>query len=266
MIRGGEVKFFYRTKSHQLRERTTQSVFGIRPVAEAINAGREINKVLIRKGLHNDQFNELFQKIRESGIPYQFVPVEKLNSITNGNHQGVIAILSLIEYKNLEEIVQRTFEEGRDPFLIVLDRITDVRNFGAIARSAECAGVDAIVVPEKSSATITPDAIKTSAGALNKVPVCRRKDLLTTLQYLKQSGIILAAATEKTSNLYYTTDLRGPIAILMGSEESGISRQLLDIVDIQVKIPLAGSIESLNVSVACGIIAFEIVRQRNTRT
>lgn len=245
-----------------MKDKTTQIIFGIRPVAEAINSGREINKIFIKKGLRSEQFNELFQKIRDFGIPFQFVPSEKLNSMTGGNHQGIVATLSLIEYKSLEEIIQRTYEEGRDPFIIVLDRITDVRNFGAIARTAECAGVDALVVPEKSSVTITPDAIKTSAGALNRVAVCRRKDLLTTINYLQESGITVAAATEKANDAYFNADLHGPIAILMGSEESGISNSLLDVADKLIKIPLAGAIESLNVSVACGVVAFEIIRQR----
>jgi len=245
-----------------LKDNTTQYVFGIHPVTEAINSGREINKVFIRKGLKNEPFNDLFQKIRELSIPFQFVPNEKLNSLTGGNHQGIVAVLSTIEYKNLEEIVQRTYEEGRDPFIIVLDRITDVRNFGAIARTAECAGVDAIVVPEKGSVTVTPDAIKTSAGALNRVAVCRRKDMVETIRYLKEAGISIAAATEKSSSDYFKADLHGPIALLMGSEESGISSQLLELSDKLIRIPLAGSIESLNVSVACGVIAFEIVRQR----
>ena len=170
--------------STMLKKSSEQIVFGIHPVAEAINSGKELNKVLIRKGVKGEAFNMLFQKIRDRGIPYQFVPVEKLNRLTRSNHQGVIALLSLIEYKNLEEIIQRTFEEGRDPLILVLDRITDVRNFGAIARTAECAGVDAIIVPERESVTITPDAIKTSAGALNRIAVSRKRDLKEAIKYL----------------------------------------------------------------------------------
>jgi 23S rRNA (guanosine2251-2'-O)-methyltransferase len=259
---GEKERFFYKIKINKLKDNSLQYVFGIHPVTEAINSGREVNKVYIRKGLKNEPFNELFQKIRELSIPFQFVPNEKLNSLTGRNHQGIIAELSSIEYKNLEEIIQRTYEEGRDPFIIVLDRITDVRNFGAIARTAECAGVDAIVVPEKGSVTVTPDAIKTSAGALNRVAVCRKKDLVETVAYLKESGISIAAATEKARYDYFNTDLRGPVALIMGSEESGISKPLLEISEKLIRIPMAGSIESLNVSVACGIIAFEIVRQR----
>lgn len=231
-------------------------------MAEAINSGKEINRILIRKGSRGENTNELFQKIRDMGIPYQFVPVEKLNRITQGNHQGIIAFLSLIEYKSLEELVQRSFEAGRDPFILILDRITDVRNFGAIARTAECAGVDAIVVPEKESVAVTPDAIKTSAGALNRIDVSRSKNLSDTIQYLKESGIQIVAVTEKAEENYYRSMLTGPLALIMGAEDTGISQTLLDMADKQVKIPMSGSVESLNVSVACGILLFETVKQR----
>jgi 23S rRNA (guanosine2251-2'-O)-methyltransferase len=246
-----------------LKDKTSQFIFGIRPVAEAINSGKEINKVFIKKGLQSELFTELFHKIRELGIPFQFVPAEKLNSLVRGNHQGIVAVLSLIEYKNIEEIVRRTYEEGRDPLIVILDQITDVRNFGAIARTAECAGVDCIVIPEKNSVTITPDAIKTSAGALNRIAVSRQRDLLSAIKFLQESGIEIAAATEKAHDFYYASDLRGPLAIILGSEESGISSALLNAADRKVRIPLAGSIESLNVSVALGIIIFEVIRQRN---
>jgi 23S rRNA (guanosine2251-2'-O)-methyltransferase len=245
-----------------LRDKSLQYIFGIRPVAEALNSGKEINKIFIKKNLQGDLFNSLFQKIREMGVPFQFVPAEKLNSLIKGNHQGIVASLSLIEYKNLEEIVQRAYEEGRDPFLLILDQITDVRNFGAIARTAECAGIDVIVIPEKNSVTITPDALKTSAGALNRIAVSRKNDLTKAIRYLQESGIVVVAATEKADNYYYTADLRGPLAILMGSEEQGISSALLNMADKKVQIPLEGSIESLNVSVACGVIVFEALRQR----
>jgi 23S rRNA (guanosine2251-2'-O)-methyltransferase len=245
-----------------LKKSAKQIVFGIHPVAEAVNSGKELNKVLIRKGLKGETFTHLFQKIRDEGIPYQFVPAEKLNRMTRGNHQGVIALLSLIEYKNLEEIIQRTFEEGRDPLILILDRITDVRNFGAIARTAECAGVDAIIVPERESVAITPDAIKTSAGALNRIAVSRKRDLKQVISYLKASGIRIIAASEKAEAYYSSSDITGPVALLMGAEDTGISPELLKMSDTQVKIPLAGSIESLNVSVAFGILVFEVVRQR----
>lgn len=251
-----------RLKTILLKSNTKQLVFGFHPVAEAINSGKEINKILIRKGSQGENINDLFQKIRDMGIPYQFVPVEKLNRVTQGNHQGIIAFLSLIEYKNLEEIVQRSYEAGRDPFILVLDRITDVRNFGAIARTAECAGVDVIVVPEKESVAVTPDAIKTSAGALNRIDVARRKNLAETVQYLHESGIQVVAVTEKADEYYYRSELTGPLALIMGAEDTGISKTLLEMSDKQVKIPMPGTVESLNVSVACGILLFEAVKQR----
>lgn len=229
---------------------------------EALKAGREINRILFRKGLKNDSFSALFKLARQYNIPFQYVPVEKLNRITNANHQGVIAFLSLIEYKNIEEIVQRTYEDGRDPFVLVLDHITDVRNFGAIARTAECAGVDAIIIPQRGSVSITPDAIKTSAGALNRLAICRSADLVSTTQFLRSSGLSVIAVTEHADHFYYTTNLLGPIALIMGSEQKGISNLLLKHSDSLVKIPMHGRIESLNVGVASGVICFEVVRQR----
>ncbi len=245
-----------------LKNKNSNLIFGIHPLAEAINAGRQINKVFIRKGLRSEHFAALFQKIRDYGIPYQYVPVEKLNRLIGGNHQGVVAMLSLIEYKDLEEIIQRTFEEGRDPFIIVLDGITDVRNFGAIARTAECAGIDAIVIPEKGSVAITPDAFKTSAGSLNRISVCRRKDMESTMKYLKESGLKIIAAMESARDIFFHADITGPVALIMGSEGSGIRSTILSLVDSRLHIPMKGSINSLNVSVAFGIIAFEVVRQR----
>jgi 23S rRNA (guanosine2251-2'-O)-methyltransferase len=240
-----------------------QLVVGVRPVIEAIKAGKEINKVFLKHGSKSEQFTELFQLIRTNQVPFQFVPVEKLNRITSANHQGVVAQLSLIEYKNVEEIITRSYENGIDPFIIVLDQITDVRNFGAIVRTAECAGAHAIVIPSKGSVSITVDAIRTSAGALNRFDVCRSENLLTTINYLKESGLAIVAATEKADDFYYNTDLKGPIALIMGSEETGVDPELLKMAEHLVRIPLFGEVESLNVSVACGIIAFEIVRQRS---
>jgi 23S rRNA (guanosine2251-2'-O)-methyltransferase len=239
-----------------------QIIIGIHPLLEAVKAGKEINKVLVKRGLKGESFSILFGEIRKLGIPFQFVPIEKLNGITKANHQGVIAYVSLIEYKNIEEIIRNCFDIGRDPFVIVLDQITDVRNFGAIARTAECAGVDAIVIPSKGSVSITPDALKTSAGALNRIPVCRTLNLLDTVKYLQDSGLTILASTEKAEEKYFDIDLKGPIALIMGDEERGISMDILKISNNMVSIPLKGEVESLNVSVACGIIAFEIVKQR----
>lgn len=243
--------------------RSKQYLIGIHSVYEAIHGGKEINKVFIKKGLRGQQFTDLIKTIREKGIPFQYVPVEKLNRISQ-NHQGVIAFLSLIEYKSLEEIVQRTFEKGKDPFVLVLDQITDVRNFGAIARTSECAGVDAVVIPTKGSVSITPEAIKASAGALNRLDVCRSESLTDTVNVLRNYGLRTIVATEKAEKPYYSVDLQGPVTVLMGSEEKGVSNQLLKLADDMINIPLKGAIESLNVSVAFGIVAFEIVRQRGS--
>jgi 23S rRNA (guanosine2251-2'-O)-methyltransferase len=237
-------------------------IFGIHPVIEAIKAGREIDRVFLRKGARNESFTQILSLVRQFNIPFQYVPVEKLNRITGGNHQGIIAQLSLIEYKHIEEIVQRTFETGKDPFIAVLDRITDTRNFGAIARTAEGAGIDALVIAEKGAASITPDAIKTSAGALIRLAICRTSNLENTVQYLKDSGIAIVSATEKASENFYTSNLLGPVALVMGSEEDGISPAILKLSDKRIKIPMQGNLESLNVGVAFGILSFEIVRQR----
>ena len=237
-------------------------IVGLHPILEAIRAGKEINKVLIRKGLKNESFNILFQQIRDFKIPFQHVPVEKLNRITKANHQGVVAFLSVIEYQNIENILQNCFEQGRDPFIIILDHLTDVRNFGAIARTAECAGVDAIIIPSNGSVSVSSDSVKTSAGALNHIPVCRSENLNITVKLLQNSGLAIMAATENAADVYFATDLKGPIALVMGSEESGINSSILKTAEKLIKIPLQGEVKSLNVSVACGIIVYEILRQR----
>jgi 23S rRNA (guanosine2251-2'-O)-methyltransferase len=237
-------------------------IVGLHPLSEAILAGKEINKVLIRKGLKNENFISLFQLIRDHKIPYQYVPVEKLNRITKANHQGVIAFLSVIEYQNLESILQNCYESGRDPFIIILDHLTDVRNFGAIARTCECVGVDAIVIPSNGSVSVSPDSIKTSAGALNHIPVCRSENLDNTVKLLQDSGLTVLAATEKAEDIYFKIDLKGPIALVMGSEDAGINPSILRSADKLIKIPLLGEVKSLNVSVACGIVTYDIFRQR----
>lgn len=260
-IHGATGKFIFQTNSLVLKTKN-QFIVGTRPVIEAITAGKEINKILFRKGLRGENTGELFTLVRNSGIPYQFVPLEKLNRLHHGNHQGVIAILSAIEYKELAEIVQRCYEEGRDPFIIVLDQLTDVRNFGAIARTAECAGADAIVIPGKGSVSITADSMKTSAGALNRIAVSRSADLTATVKDLIASGLRIVAASEKATDNYFNISLTGPVALVVGSEEKGIHSEILKVANHLVKIPMRGSVESLNVSVACGILAFEIVKQR----
>ncbi len=237
-------------------------VFGTRAVTEAINSGKNIDKVLFRKGLNNELFHELYKKIKEEDIPFQFVPVEKINRITRKNHQGVLALLSPIEFQYIENVLLSIYDTGKAPLILILDQVSDVRNFGAIVRSAECAGVHAIVVPEKGSARISADAVKTSAGALFNVPICREVNLKKIIGFLKESGVKVVAASEKAGSLYTETDMKIPLAIIMGSEEKGISEPLLKLADELIKIPILGSIESLNVSVASSLVIYEAVRQR----
>lgn len=238
-------------------------IYGTRAVIEAINTGKTIEKVFIKTGLNNDLYQQLLSLIKENEIAFQFVPIEKINRITRKNHQGVLAFISPIEYTNIEMLLPVLYESGKDPLFLILDQITDVRNFGAITRSAECAGVDAIVIPDKGMARIGADAIKTSAGAIHHMPICKVNNLLKTIQYLKDSGIQIVAATEKAEKLYTQGNFNMPVAIVMGSEESGISYSILNIADQQLKIPLFGNIESLNVSVSAALMMYEAVRQRN---
>lgn len=250
-------------KSHSHQTANTDTIiFGTRAVIEAINAGKEIDKILIQKGLSNQLFNELRKAVQGRDIPFQFVPQEKLNRISLKNHQGVVAYIAEVTYYDVEEQLTQVFEKGKIPLVLILDRVTDVRNFGAIARSAECAGVNFIVIPSRGAAQINADAIKTSAGALNRIPVCREENLKNTIEFLKESGLQILACHEKTDNYHFNVDLTKPTAIIMGSEENGISNEYLKRSDMQVKIPMVGSIASLNVSVATGIILFEAVKQR----
>ena len=237
-------------------------IYGIRPVAEAIKSGLEIDRVLLRKGLKSSMTGEIMALSKEHGIFVQFVPVEKLNRITGKNHQGVIALTSKISYHQLEQVLPSVFEKGEVPLFLVLDGITDIRNFGAIARSAECAGVHAIVIPQQGSAQVNEEAVRTSAGALLRVPVCRVQRLREAAAYMAESGIMLVGASEKGDEHYFDSDLTTPAAFIMGSEEKGISAELIELCGMLVKIPMKGEIASLNVSVAAGILLFEAVRQR----
>jgi 23S rRNA (guanosine2251-2'-O)-methyltransferase len=243
----------------------TEMIYGTRAVIEAIAAGKQIEKVMIQSGLSNDLVRELINKAKSKNVPVSFVPQEKLKRISSKNHQGVICLVSAVSFSSLDNIVHKAFSEGKDPVLLLLDRITDVRNFGAIARTAECAGVDAIVIGEKGNAPITSDAMKTSAGALNHIPVCRERDLKKTLQYLRESGIKVIACTEKTEKNLFECTLKGPVALLLGSEEDGISEVLLRDADELARIPMKGKIGSLNVSVAAGVAIYEVVRQQSSR-
>ncbi|MCK4746095.1 MAG: 23S rRNA (guanosine(2251)-2'-O)-methyltransferase RlmB [Bacteroidales bacterium] len=239
-------------------------IFGIRAVTEAIQSGQELERVFFRKGLRGDLAAELLSLARNSGVPIQFVPVEKLNQFTRKNHQGVVALISPILYHTLDQLVPGLFEAGKVPLLLLLDGITDVRNFGAIARTAECAGVHGLVVPRSGSARIHEDAVKTSSGALLTVPVCRVTGLGDAVKFLKNSGIRIVAATEKASLSFYDANLKDPLAIIIGSEEKGIHPSILALCDEEVSIPLHGQIASLNVSVAASLLMYEAVRQRSS--
>ena len=238
-------------------------IFGIHPVNEAIRSGKPIDKVLIKQGFKNEILPGLFPALRDQNIPFQYVPLEKLNRLTGGNHQGIIALVSELEYTDLEKLVPMLFEQGKLPVLVLLDSITDVRNLGALARSAECSGMDALIVPSKGSAQINADAIKTSAGALNNIPVCRVNSLEDAAKYLQDSGFQLVAATEKAEDFIFNADFNKPVALILGAEDTGIDPKLLKMADVLVKIPMYGAIQSLNVSAAASVLFFEIVRQRN---
>lgn len=240
----------------------TDCIFGLRAVIEAIKAGKQIDRLLIKQGLQGALYHELMAEVSKNHIAYQIVPVERIELVTRKNHQGVLAWLSLIEYQSITSLLPWIFEKGEDPMIIALDGVSDVRNFGAIVRSAECFGAHAIVIPEKGSARITADAIKTSAGALHTFPVCREKSIVRAIEYLKESGLKVITATEKSGTEAQHAKLTGPSVLIMGSEEKGISRELMALSDYQVMIPMTGKIGSLNVSVAAGVLLYEIMRQR----
>ena len=242
--------------------RYENAIFGLRPIIEAIQAGKEIDTLFIQKGLKSELFQELWQLVRAYKVNYKHVPVEKLNRLTRKNHQGVFAFISPINFHKTDIIIQEIFEKGKNPLFLILDRVTDVRNFGAIVRTAECSGAQAVIVPEKGSAAINGDALKTSAGALHNIPICREFNLKATIEYLKNCGLQIIGCTEKTDDIIYQPDFSVPTAIIMGSEEDGISTEYLKLCDYKVKIPMNGRIDSLNVSVSAGVILYEAVRQR----
>ncbi|MBR1596452.1 MAG: 23S rRNA (guanosine(2251)-2'-O)-methyltransferase RlmB [Phocaeicola sp.] len=239
-----------------------EMIFGVRAVIEALDAGKEIDKILIKRDMQSDLSRELFAALRGRMIPVQRVPVERIDRITRKNHQGVVAFVSPITYQLTEDIVPFLFEQGKSPLLLMLDGITDVRNFGAIARTCECAGVDAIIIPAKNSVTVNADAVKTSAGALMTLPVCKEQSLTATIKFLKDSGFRILAATEKGDYDYSKANYTDPTCIIMGAEDTGVPYEHLKYCDEWVRIPLMGKIESLNVSVAAGILIYEAVKQR----
>lgn len=240
-----------------------ECIFGIRAVIEAIQQEKEIDKVMLKQGIKGELFQVLFSLLKERDIPFQYVPDEVFRPFADRNHQGVLAEVSPVPYQDIHEVIEGVKAIGRVPFILILDRITDVRNFGAIARTAECAGVDAIVIPNKNSAKISSDAIKTSAGALYHIPVCRVLNLKKLVRELKfRQCMQVYAATEKAEKYYTEADMKIPLAIVMGAEDKGIDEGILNLVTEQVRIPMSGNIESLNVSAAAAVMIYEVVRQR----
>jgi len=239
------------------------TIFGIRPVIEAIEAGKKFEKIYLKQNSEGELFHHLLRLIKLHGITSQFVPVERLHRFTRQNHQGVVALCAAIELADFESTIENVIQNSENPLVIILDGVTDVRNFGAISRSAECAGAKAVIMPAKGAAPINADAIKTSAGALNIIPVCKVSNLKAAIFYLKSVGFQIVAAREKADKLYFHADYMKPTAIIMGAEDSGISQTNLALCDEQVKIPLYGKINSLNVSAAAAILMFEVVRQKN---
>lgn len=245
-----------------MSKRKSNIIYGIHPLIEAIEAGKDIDKILIQKGVHNEVYLKIRELVMGTSIPYQFVPAEKLKRITTKAHQGVIAFVSPIAYYNIEDIVPALYEAGKIPLILILDGITDVRNIGAIARSAECFGVHAIVVPVKGSAQLNEDAVKSSAGALMRVPVCRDENLIRVIDYLKNSGLKIVSTSEKSEVALSDAEFTGPLAMIMGSEEKGVDQRLLSKSDLVLKIPMTGQVASLNVSVASGIVLYEVSMKR----
>jgi 23S rRNA (guanosine2251-2'-O)-methyltransferase len=237
-------------------------IFGIHAITEAINSGKTIDKVFIQKSFSGSGLKELEKLLREKAINISYAPVQKLNRLTSKNHQGAIALISPIEFHNLETIVQEVFEQGKNPLFIILDEISDARNFGAIIRTAECTGVHAIIIPQKGAAPVNGDTIKTSAGAVFNLPICKVNHIKDAIYYLQGSGVNVVAATEKSNDVLYNIDFTKPTALIMGSEGKGVSASVLKLVDDKAKLPMFGEISYLNVSVACGALLYEIVRQR----
>lgn len=240
----------------------TTTIFGTRAVLEAIHNGETIDKIYVQKGLSGQLFQELQQKTKSGDYNISYVPVEKLNKLVKGNHQGVVAKISPIAFSDLEEVVEKALSKGTAPLFLLLDQIDDVRNFGAIIRTAECCGVDGIIIPKKGGAPVTADTVKTSAGAIFNIPLIKVDHIKDAIYYMQASGIKVVAATEKTDTLLYNADLAQPVALIMGNEGKGISDSVLKLADEKAKLPMLGSIGSLNVSVACGAFLYEVVRQR----
>ena len=239
------------------------TIFGIHPILEALKSELVLDKLFIQKDSNHSKIQEIVTICEKSDVTINYVPLEKLNRLTKGNHQGVVAITSPISFYSLESLIENIVQEKEKPLFLILDQISDVRNFGAIIRTAECTGVDAIIIQKKGGAPVTGDTIKTSAGAIFKIPICKVDHIKDAIFYLKASNIITIAATEKTNETIYDLNLNAPLAIVMGSEGKGVSKSVLNIVDQKAALPLLGDINSLNVSVACGALLYEVLRQRN---
>lgn len=240
----------------------TQYIYGVHAVLEAFEAGKDIDKILLSKTLNDETAKEISEKARALRVPVQRVPVQKIDRITRKNHQGVLAMMAAVAYYQVEDLVPQLFDEGENPFIVVLDGVTDVRNFGAVARTCECAGVSAIVIPDRESVSVNADAVKTSAGALNYLPVCREHNLVKAVRLLRDSGFKIVGTSDKSQMPYTKGNYTGPVAIVLGAEDKGISPEIMKLCDTQVLIPEFGHINSLNVSVAGGIMIYEVVRQR----
>ncbi|ESU20879.1 putative tRNA:rRNA methyltransferase [Flavobacterium cauense R2A-7] len=238
-------------------------IFGIRAIIEAINAGKEVDKVFIQKDAQGDLMQDLMKTMKKNSINFSYVPVEKLNRLTSNNHQGAVATIAPISFVSLETLVESVMESGKKPLFLILDQLSDARNFGAIIRTAECTGVDGIIVQKQGSAPVNGDTVKTSAGAVFNVPICKVDHIKDAIFYLQGSGIKTVAATEKTEQNIYDIDFSEPVAIIMGSEDRGVNPSVLKIVDEKAKLPMFGTIGSLNVSVACGAFLYETIRQRS---
>jgi 23S rRNA (guanosine2251-2'-O)-methyltransferase len=238
-------------------------IYGIHPLLEAIEAGKTIDKVMIQKGLNRETTQKILSPLKNLQVPFQFVPREKLNRITGKNHQGVISFMSPIEYQKIEWLLPTLYEKGETPLILILDRITDVRNFGAICRTAECAGVHAVIIPAKGAAQINADAVKTSAGAVLRIPICRESSLSKTVEYLKESGLKIFACDEYGKEKYHKASFTEPCACIFGSEEDGISKNIKEASQTNISIPMLGQTSSLNVSAATAIVLFEALRQRS---
>ncbi len=238
------------------------TIFGIRAIIEAIKSGENIDKIFLQKGLKGDLFTELEQLIRQERLNASYVPVEKLNRLSKKNHQGAVAQIAPISFYHIEDLVLNVIESGKTPLFLLLDQLNDVRNFGAIIRTAECTGVSGIIIQKKGGAPVNGDTVKTSAGAIFKIPICKVDHIKDAVFHMQASGIKVIAATEKTDNTIYDVSFNEPCAIIMGSEGKGINPSVLKVADEKAKLPILGEIESLNVSVACGAFLYEAVRQR----